>query len=250
MGRNGIDANGPVDEQLTDGDENKEDEVENDHHVEGVIAAGKVLPGDGQWDADAGLTVELPVRGAGQQGDSGQKHADDPQVHTSHVRRPPSEAKVFVREADDQEPLESDETDEEGGHLAGQERQEAGYFAGCAVGPGCVVPAIVVVDSVSHADDGQVHAHQEIRHTQVRNENIIPHSDGGLFEKTSVDKAPQITDQGQEGIDSQENPKRFRAKQSIAGGNFVNRSVAVLWIEVCRQDRWAAQFVVVCVDKL
>ena len=82
-----VGSDGGVDGGLPGGDEEEENEVEDDDDAEGVAAAFKVVPGDGQRDADAGLAVELPVGRGGQQGDRSQNKPDDPQTKGSYFSR-------------------------------------------------------------------------------------------------------------------------------------------------------------------
>ena len=77
----------PVDEALPHGDEQEEEEVEDDHHAEGVGVAGKRLPGDGQRDADACLAVEVPVGRDGQQRHRGQSQPQAPRESAGQVGR-------------------------------------------------------------------------------------------------------------------------------------------------------------------
>ena len=64
-----VGADGGVDGQLAEGDEQEEDEVEDDGDGEGVGTASVLSPGDRQGHTDGGLAVQLPVTGRGQQRD-------------------------------------------------------------------------------------------------------------------------------------------------------------------------------------
>ena len=64
-----VGADGGVDGQLAEGDEQEEDEVEDDGDGEGEGTAGVLSPGDRQGHTDGGLTVQLPVTCGGQQRD-------------------------------------------------------------------------------------------------------------------------------------------------------------------------------------
>ena len=63
-------------------------------------------------------------------------------------------------EAQHQEAVRVDETDDEGRHLTGQQGQEAGKLTGCAAFPLNVFPHVVaLIQLVHHTDHGKVHAH-------------------------------------------------------------------------------------------
>jgi hypothetical protein len=55
-----IGANGTVDGHLTNGDDDEDDEVEDDHDSERIPLTRKRLPVDGKRDADASLAVVVP----------------------------------------------------------------------------------------------------------------------------------------------------------------------------------------------
>ena len=76
-------VDGPVDARLAGTDQHEEDKVEADEDGEGVGLSGELLACDGQRQADAGLTVELPVPGDGQQRDQSQQSTESPGSSTS-----------------------------------------------------------------------------------------------------------------------------------------------------------------------
>ena len=114
---------------------------------------GEVVPGDGQRDADAGLAVETPVGRDGQQRDGGHSQAQGPHHAASQQSGTRTEAQLAEREAEHQEAVGSDEADDEGRHLTGQQGQEAGKLTSPAVFPAHVVQNVVApVTLVRHAN--------------------------------------------------------------------------------------------------
>ena len=59
--RHEVGLDGKVDDALSCSDKQEEDEVEDDDDTEGVRPSLEALPGDGQRDTNASLTVEPPV---------------------------------------------------------------------------------------------------------------------------------------------------------------------------------------------
>ena len=58
----GVRAHRPVDDGLAHSDQQEQHEVQNDHQAEGVVVTLETLTGGKwQWDANAGLTVEVPA---------------------------------------------------------------------------------------------------------------------------------------------------------------------------------------------
>ena len=67
----GVRCDGPVDDRLSIRDRHEQREVEREHDRHGVAFASELLPGDGQGDTDARVSVESPVREEREEGQGG-----------------------------------------------------------------------------------------------------------------------------------------------------------------------------------
>ena len=221
-----------VDAELASGDQQEEDEVEDDHYVEGVKLTGEFVLGDGQWNADALVVVETPVGRGGQQWNGGQDKAEDPDHSAGDLRRPAVEAQLTERKAKHEETVQGEEANQKSGYFAGRQGQKTGHAAGCAVPPGNVFPQVrPLVHSISHADDGQVQPHEKVRDAEVRYEDPEAQSVAGLVDNDAVREAAQIANQRQDSEDGENHAVSVRPQQGVAGGDLVSRSVAVDKVE-------------------
>ena len=186
----------------------------------------KVVPGDGQRDADACLAVELPVSRGGQQRKEGEQQTEDPHQQAGHERRARAEVQLAEREAQHQEAVHGDETDDQGRHLTGQHGQKPGHLARCTVSPGAVLPQVrPQVHAVRHPDHCQVQAHQKVRQTQVGDEHVKTQSD--LAFDRSHDHTGQVSHQRHDGEPGQKAAVNVGTQQSFTGRDLVRRGVAV-----------------------
>ena len=195
--------------------------------------AGKHSAGDGQRHTDAVEAVELPVGVGGKQRQGGQ---DDPH-HPHHARHYQCtlllEVGIAEWEADDQEPLQGDEADEESRHLAGHDGQKARHLARGAVSPGDVLPQVATqVLTVRYADDGQVDAHEEIRHAQHGGEDIK--AVAGLVQHHARYEGDEVAHHGQSSEQRQEAAVDVGPQQVLARGDFVRRRLALCQVQRSR----------------
>ena len=108
----------PKDEDLSTPDDKEEDGVEDDENGEGVAVAGEAATGDGKREADASLTVEVPVLGVRQQRDDGEHQSQQPDGSAGQ----PGAARCHLkaggqREAQRRHAVSGDEADDQGRHL-------------------------------------------------------------------------------------------------------------------------------------
>ena len=247
-----VGPDGDVDEGLPGGDQHEEDEVDDDNDGEGVVLAGEVVaPGDGQRDADAGLAVEAPVGGPWEQRGGGQRHPREPDKQTRPAGRGLVEPNGAEGEAKHEESVEGDEADEEGGHLTGQQREEAGRLAERAVSPGRVRQHVAApVQPVRHPHHSQVQPHQKVGQTQMGHENGEPRFVGRPVDEDAGHEAAEVAEQREDREDGQKDPVDVRPQQSIAGRQLVERREAVAEGKVVGQRGRAAELVVVSEERL
>ena len=159
-------ADGPVDDQLPQADQDEEEEVQDDEDPKGVALAGELESRDGQGEADGVEVVELHV---GEQGHGRQGGSQQPQPGAGHGRVVDAEVEALPEgEAHDQQPVQGDETDDEGGHLAGHEGQVASHGAEGAGSPLLLHGHVHVSEvDVGGPDDHHVHPQQQVGGTQV-----------------------------------------------------------------------------------
>ena len=164
--------------------------------------AGERLLGDGQRDADARLAVEVPVGRDGQQGNRGQNQPQARRQSAGQVGRGALEVKPAERKAQHQEPIQRDEADYDGRHLAGQERTQASHFIHGAVPPGGFVPQVrPLVHAVRHADQRQVHPHEEVGHSQVAHKHPEALLALRSLDDDAIEEGGAVAHDGQSGED-------------------------------------------------
>ena len=245
--RHAVSSDGRVDEGLACRDEEKEDEVDDDHDDKRVVVTGEVyVPGHRQWNADPCLTVEVPMGCPREEWDRGKEESHNPHTSTRPVSRHLIEAEDAEGEAQHQEAIQGDEADDEGRHLAGQQREEAGRLAGHAVSPGCVLPQVAAqVEAVSHAHNGQVHAHEEVGHTKMRDKHPKARGVLPLVDEDASHEAAQVAHQGQSSKDGQQHAIDIGTEQGLTGRDLIKRCLTSTHGKVVGQRGGAAQLVIV-----
>ena len=154
-------------------------------------------------------------------------------------------------EADDDKALHGDEADGEGRRLAGQQRHEARHLAANAVLPGNVLPQVPThVHPVSHPDYRQVHAHQKIGHTKLRDKHVKPQLPHAGMKTETIDEASQVPQESQHSENGENDTVQVRPQQVVTRRDFVGRSQAVFEVEASRQNVLAAELGVVRVHQL
>ena len=203
--------------------------------------AGEVFAGDGQRDADSVLAVEVPVVRGGQQGNASDDDAHQPGDGAGHVGGLLSEVEIAEGEAQHEEAVQRDEADDEGRHLAGHQGQEARRSARHTSLPSHVFPQVrAQVQPVRHSDHRQVHTHQKIRHTQMRDEGAKTQVAGHCVDEDTVHEAAEVSQQSQRRKEGEEDAVEVGAEQSVTRGDLVRRSVAVRQIEAGRESSGTA----------
>ena len=86
------------------------------------------IGGKRQWDADARLTVELPVGRHRQERYYCQGNSNYPHYYTCCQGGAATEVKSAKGKAQGEEAIQSDEADDEGRHLTGHQTQKASDF--------------------------------------------------------------------------------------------------------------------------
>ena len=224
-----------IHEHLTHSDQEKQDKVEDDHDGEGEHEPREAISGhEGEWDADIGLAEEAPVVVVRQERVDGQKHAQDPGHTASQQGRTTTEVDAATeREAENEEAVQSYETDGEGRHFTGQETEETRDAAGRTLFPGLVVKdELPAVENIHRAQHEQVETHEEVPQTQTGDE----HAKAGLY--GTLDEPGEQTAHVAHHRQHTEQPQRGAVgvvlKQVLARVQWSVHSVAVAGVESLR----------------
>ena len=123
---------------------------------------------------------------------------------------------AMQREAQSQQAVQPNETDDEGRHFTGQQRQEPRCFTRCAVSPVPLSPPLLTAEvKVRGADHQEVDPHVEVRDTEVGHRHRETCGCISSLKEQSVDQHTVISKKGPVGRKARD--RRGKNETSASG---------------------------------